>query len=94
MDYTDDQHRFQGYVDTQITQLEGAVPLAVGIGVCADNCPFDSPQQLADQIQAARAQGASGFVVFNYNPRLVADFLPWMELGLTRQAAAPAWARH
>jgi hypothetical protein len=70
------------------------VPLAVGIGAFADNCPFDSPQPLADQIEAARARGAAGFVIFNYNPRLVTDFLPWLELGLTRQAAAPAWAGH
>jgi uncharacterized lipoprotein YddW (UPF0748 family) len=91
MDYTGDLHRFQGYVTTQTTQLAGAVPLAVGIGACADNCAFDSPQPLADQIGAARAQGAAGFVVFNYSPRLVTSFLPWVELGLTRQPAAPGW---
>jgi uncharacterized lipoprotein YddW (UPF0748 family) len=94
MDYTGDLQRFQGYVITQTTQLAGAVPLAVGIGACADDCAFDSAQPLADQIVAARAQGVAGFVVFNYNPRLVTDFLPWVELGLTRQAAAPAWAGH
>jgi uncharacterized lipoprotein YddW (UPF0748 family) len=91
MDYTSDLQRFQGYVNTQTTQLAGAVPLAVGIGACADNCPFHSPQQLADQILAARAQGAAGFVVFNYNPRLVTDFLPWVELGITRRPAVPGW---
>ena len=91
MDYTADLQRFQGYVDTQITQLAGVVPLAVGIGAFADNCPFDSPQQAAEQIDTARAQGATGFVIFNCNPRLLADFLPWLEMGLTRRPAPPGW---
>ncbi len=93
MDYTDNLQRFQGYIQDQTAQLAGAVPLAVGIGAFADNCPFGSPQQLADQIQAVRKQGAAGFVVFNYNPRLVTDFLPWIELGLTRREADPTWIR-
>ncbi len=91
MDYTDDLKRFQGYVEEQMTQLGGAVPLAVGIGAFADNCPFSSPQQLAEQIEATRRQRAAGFVVFNYNQRFVTDFLPWIELGLTRRPAAPGW---
>lgn len=91
MDYTDDHRRFGGYVDEQIKQLAGAVPLAVGIGAFADNCPFGSPQQLADQIEIVRAKRAAGFVIFNYNPRFVADFLPWIELGLTRRPADPIW---
>jgi len=92
MNYTDDLRRFQGFVEEQTTQLAGVVPLAVGIGAFADNCTFSSPQQMADQIEAARKHGAAGFVVFNYNPRLVTDFLPWMEMGLTRRQAPPAWS--
>jgi uncharacterized lipoprotein YddW (UPF0748 family) len=93
MDYTADLGRLQSYVEEQTTQLAGAVPLAVGIGAFADNSPFSSPQQMADQIDMARGQGAAGFVVFNYNPRLVTDFLPWIEMGLTRREAAPGWGK-
>jgi len=91
MTYTRDVGRFSSLTEQQMAQLGGAVPLAAGIGAFADGLVFDGPQDLADQIQAARRQGTGGFVIYNYNARFASDFLPWLELGLTRREARPVW---
>ncbi len=93
MTYTRDVGRFRSLTEEQMLKLGGAVPLAAGIGAFADGMSFDGPQDLAEQIMAARQQGAAGFVIYNYNSRFAADFLPWLEVGLTRREARPVWEK-
>jgi uncharacterized lipoprotein YddW (UPF0748 family) len=93
MNYTSSLEKFSGLVRTQAAHLSGTVPLAAGIGAFSDACQFDTPQELADQIQASRQAGAQGFVVFNLNDRFMQDFLPWIELGLTKRPSPLAWEK-
>jgi len=44
---------------------------------------FSGPQQVLDQIEVARNTGAGGFVIFNYQPELARDYLPYLALGAT-----------
>ncbi len=84
MDYTDDEDTFRSYVRRQNGWVAGQVPIYAGIGVNADNCTFADPYQLMQQIEIAREEGASGWVVFNYCPRFVEQFLPLLSMGVTR----------
>ena len=59
-----------------------------GIGVNADGHHFPGPQRAVEQIVIARQQGARGFVIFNYCPALVNDYLPKLALGITRTPTA------
>jgi len=92
MDYTDDADKFRSYVRRQNGWVASKVPIYAGIGVNADSCRFADPYQLMRQIEIAREEGASGWVVFNYCPRFVEQFLPLLALGITRTptACAPA----
>lgn len=85
MDYTTDPERFDLYVSRQERWIGGKVPYAAGIGVYADGFHFRGPEQVLEQIRVAREHGSQGFVIFNYQPRLVTDYLPWLRLGVTRE---------
>jgi uncharacterized lipoprotein YddW (UPF0748 family) len=93
MNYTSDQNKFKALVGTQVQRLKGKTALAAGIGAFADGCRLETPQELADQITTARAQGAAGYVVFTYNQRFADEFLPWIRLGLTSQESPLEWRR-
>ncbi len=88
MDYTDDAETFRSYVRRQNGWVAGQVPIYAGIGVNANNCTFADPYQLMQQIEIAREEGASGWVVFNYSPRFVKHFLPLLAKGITRTPTA------
>jgi uncharacterized lipoprotein YddW (UPF0748 family) len=84
MDYTDDLETFRGYVRRQDGWVDGQRPMFVGIGVNADNCRFADPWIALRQVEIARAEGADGWVIFNYCPTFVERILPVMSLGVTR----------
>ena len=92
MNYTADQDTLTGWLQHQRQQLAGRVPLMAGLGPFSDACRFTGPQQLVDQIQIAQAQGAAGFVVFNYNQELADNYLPYLALTVTSTRAI-AWPR-
>lgn len=85
MDYTDDCETFRGYVRKQNGWVGGQVPIYAGIGVNADNCRFTDPYLMLRQVEIAREEGASGWVVFNYCQSFADDLLPVLSMGLTRK---------
>jgi uncharacterized lipoprotein YddW (UPF0748 family) len=93
MDYFPDLDEFAGWVRKQEAWADGKCPVAAGLGPFADNVAM-TPQQVLDQVQAARRLGCEGFVVFNYTQSFADDYLPLMALGATsRPAAMPTEAR-
>jgi len=93
MNYTNDLTRFEEYVRRQQQWIGQKAPWATGIGVYADGCRFTGPELLLEQIRLARAYGAQGFVIFNYRPALVKDYLPWLSLSVLREPAHCHWLR-
>ena len=81
MDYTPSNSRFTLYVQRQMKWVAGKVPVCPGIGVNADDMHFPGPQALLDQITIARNLNASGWTLFNYDAKLVRDYLPYLKLG-------------
>lgn len=85
MNYTTRNDRFTLYVSRQQNWISDRVPYATGIGINADGFDYPGPELAAEQIRIAREHGAKGFVVFNYDQKLVRDYLPWLKLGVTRE---------
>lgn len=94
MDYTDDCETFRGYVRRQNGWVGGRIPIYAGIGVNADNCRFTDPYLMLRQVEIAREEGASGWVVFNYCPSFADDFLPVLSMGLTRKPTQYSLSPH
>lgn len=92
MNYTTNPDRFNLYVARQEKWIAGKVPYATGIGINADGYHFEGPEQVLDQIRVAREHGSQGFVIFNYNPALVRDYLPWLKLGATSEPTQFQWS--
>lgn len=87
MNYTPSNDRFTLYVQRQIGWVGGRVGLCPGIGLNADHMTFPGPQALLDQITLSRNMGTQGWVIFNYCPELVREYLPVLKLGATRDPA-------
>jgi uncharacterized lipoprotein YddW (UPF0748 family) len=85
MNYTTSPQRFELYVSRQEKWIGGKAPYASGIGVNADGYRFTGPEMVLEQIRVARDHGSKGFVIFNYNGKLVKDYLPWLKLGATAE---------
>jgi uncharacterized lipoprotein YddW (UPF0748 family) len=83
MNYTTNPTRFTAWVKRQMAWVGGKVPVCPGIGVFADGVTFTGPQQVLDEVEIARNLGAGGFVIFNYQPELARDYLPYLALGAT-----------
>ncbi|MCC6730212.1 MAG: family 10 glycosylhydrolase [Chthonomonadales bacterium] len=88
MDYSASSAEFRTRVQVQRGAVAGRVPLYPGIGASA---PGLTAAQVIDQVAIARAEGADGFIVFNYDAALVSDHLPALGRGAT---AVPAHAPH
>jgi len=85
MDYTASEERFELYVSRQEKWIAGKRPWAAGLGVYADGMNYGGAHMAVEQIRVAREHGARGFVIFNYSPDLVTDYLPWLKLGVTKE---------
>jgi uncharacterized lipoprotein YddW (UPF0748 family) len=79
MDYTDSNEKFESLVKNQKEIIKGKIPFYPGIGA------FIIPvEQVLQQIEIARKLGADGFIIFNYDTRLV-EYLPFISKGATEK---------
>jgi len=77
MDYTDSNSKFESLVKNQKEIIKGKIPFYPGIGA------FIIPvEQVLQQIEITRKLGAEGFIIFNYDTRLV-EYLPYISKGAT-----------
>lgn len=82
MDYTPSAAQLEQWVKQQRALVGGKIPLYAGIGVTSSSSQLD-PVQTAEQLMAARAAGAEGFVLFNYEVNTANEHLPALRLGVT-----------
>lgn len=83
MDYTDSDAEFRARVQVQRDAVGGRIPLYPGVGASA---PGLSLGQVIDQIRIAREEGADGFIIFEYQGGVAADYVPSLGKGVTRGA--------
>ena len=83
MDYTNRPKQLGSWVSNQLTATNHAVPVYPGIGVTLGDYNL-SPDQVAHQINMTRQLGADGFVLFNYGSLLLAETLPALRDGVSR----------
>jgi uncharacterized lipoprotein YddW (UPF0748 family) len=88
MDYSADETEFSSLVRSQMKLIGGRVPLYAGIGATATGIRL-TPDQVASQIIAARALGASGFSIFNFSPQTAAAIVPAVGQGAGSHRAVP-----
>ncbi|HEX2999106.1 MAG TPA: family 10 glycosylhydrolase, partial [Armatimonadota bacterium] len=81
MDYTASNSGYRAMVQVQRDAVAGKIPLVAGVGASAPGLPLD---QVIDQIQIARSEGANGFIIFNYAGVVASEYLPALGLGATK----------
>jgi len=81
MDYSASDAEFRTRVQVQRDAVGGRIPLYPGVGASAPGLPLG---QVIDQIQIARAEGADGFIIFEYQAHVAADYIPGLGKGVTR----------
>lgn len=86
MNYTADTSTFAERVREQVSEINGQIPIAPGIGAYL----MDEEWQLIEQVKVARDLGADGFVIFTYHIPPIKDFLTALTLGATAQPTYPA----
>lgn len=82
MNYTENISEFTGWLKAQRPYTANGARLVPGIGVTSSTSRLSGRKTL-DQIQAARASGAAGFILFDLNRTLELDVLPLLRLGAT-----------
>lgn len=87
MDYTADTARFSKDLDEQIPNVAGHIPLAAGIG----SYLIKSPEEVAKQIEIARAKGADGYVLFAYNDDKIDAILDLLKRTTNTATAVPSY---
>ncbi len=75
MNYEQDLDRFKRYLQTQLPLAPHPGRIIPGIGVTASTSRLN-PIQTLDQIEAVRAAGAPGFILFDLNPTLETELFP------------------
>jgi len=85
MDYTTDTEHLTEHLTEQLSLTRSAIPLYAGLGASRLKSSFD----LIEQIEAARAAGADGFVVFSYSNRKLVPWLPDLRATVTATDPAP-----
>ncbi|NLC56308.1 MAG: family 10 glycosylhydrolase, partial [Armatimonadetes bacterium] len=81
MDYTAHDEGFRARVQVQRDEVAGRIPLYPGVGAAAPGLPLN---QVIDQIQIARAEGADGFIIFDYNDTVAHEYVPALGQATTR----------
>ena len=84
MQYTDNALQFASETRQSAAWVGGRIPLMPGIGATLGNTPAGT----LEQVLLARKQGASGFVLFNYDLAML-EHLELLGLGATRMAGRP-----
>lgn len=82
MNYTADTSKFIEWYHNQTTAPSIRGKVYPGIGVTSMECRLGAIETIT-QIQALRREGASGFTLFEANPTLENDILPYLRLGAT-----------
>ena len=81
MDYTEDQDKFEEYLQQHSMLKNHARKTIVGIGVSANESRL-SPRQVINQIRLARKYNMAGVALFDLDRTLEVDILPYLRLGL------------
>ena len=82
MSYTEDTLNFTNVTRDQLALPRAAGRVMPGIGVTSSESQLQ-PDQVIDQVQALRRQGATGFVLFDLGSTLRDEVLPILKLGTT-----------
>lgn len=83
MDYFDDLATFTSYVQRQVGIPGTKGRIYPGIGVTASESRLDAAQVI-EQINSTRRHGAAGFMLFDLNPVLEKEILPYLTLGVMK----------
>jgi len=81
MDYSASDAEFRTRVQVQRDAVGARIPFYPGVGASAPGLPLG---QVIDQIGIARAEGADGFILFEYQGGVAADYIPGLGKGVTR----------
>lgn len=83
MSYTASPEKFVEWYRRQVAHpgVEGKV--YPGIGVTSMECRLNAVETIR-QINALRQEGATGFTLFEANPTLKTDILPYLQMGITK----------
>jgi uncharacterized lipoprotein YddW (UPF0748 family) len=88
MDYTEQDSEFVSLVKNQMKLIDGRIPLYPGVGATASNMSL-SADRVVGQIHQARTLGASGFTIFNLDPKTAESIVPFIGFGVGAQPAVP-----
>jgi uncharacterized lipoprotein YddW (UPF0748 family) len=81
MDYSASDAGFRTWVQSQRDAVAARLPFYPGVGASAPGLPLG---QVIDQIGIARAEGADGFIIFEYQGSVAADYIPSLGKGVSR----------
>jgi len=82
MSYTADTAKFIGWYRKQIAHPGVQGKLFPGIGVTTSECRLNAVETI-EQINALRREGTTGFTLFEANPTLEKEILPYLRMGIT-----------
>lgn len=86
MDYTESLDKFENWLIKQTALSK--IPVYPGIGAASSGTSL-TPDQVAAQIELARAYRCQGYVIFNLNGRTADMFLKVLHSGPTREKVPP-----
>jgi uncharacterized lipoprotein YddW (UPF0748 family) len=84
MDYRADPQAFRLLVRRQLRDVAEGVPLYPGVGVTASGIAL-TPAGAAVQLLAAKDEGATGFILFNYDSAVAQRHVPMLGRTLLRR---------
>ncbi len=82
MNYTADPARFIEWYRKQVSYPGVRGKLFAGIGITSLECRLSAVETM-NQISLLRGEGATGFTLFEANPTLRSDILPYLKMGIT-----------
>ena len=74
MSYNSNPAAFEGWIERELEQVNGQIPVYPGIGATSTGNSM-TPDQVAAEIDATRRSGAAGFTIFNLDARTAERFL-------------------
>jgi uncharacterized lipoprotein YddW (UPF0748 family) len=83
MNYTDNPHQFDGWLDLQRRQPGMAGKLLPGIGLISTNAELN-PVQLLEQFESLRERDLKGYVLYRLDSSLPQTLFPYLRAGLHR----------
>jgi len=83
MSYTADTEKFIDWYRKQASYPGVKNKVYPGIGVTSMECRLTAVETIG-QIQVLRQEGATGFTLFEANPTLKNDILPYLQMGITK----------